>query len=93
MASTAAAFICGIALAGALASFVVGAVYAARALKGAHAARWLVIVAWPFALARLKTIADEQAQNLNRALVAMIACLMIAAAAWSAAANLHRFAR
>jgi hypothetical protein len=93
MASAAAAFISWVALAGALVSFVAGAVYAARALKGARATRWFAVVAWPFLLARLKTAAGEHAQSLDRALVAMIACLMIAAAAWSAAANLHRFAR
>ena len=41
----------------------------------------------------LKGAAAEHAARVNKALVAFMACLMIAAAAWSAAANLHRFAR
>jgi hypothetical protein len=48
-------------------------------------------VAWPFALAWFRTA--EQSARINKALVAFMACLMIAAAAWSAAANLHRLAR
>ena len=55
--------------------------------------RWLAVVAWPFATSRIQGAAAEHAARVNKALVAFIACLMIAAAAWSAAANLHRFAR
>jgi len=91
MMASAAAFIAWIALAGALASFVVGAILAARGTK-AGAMGWLAVAVWPFALARVKATTG-QSDKLNKALVAMIACLMIAAAAWSAAANLHRFAR
>ena len=94
MAAGAAAFITWLALAGALASFLAGAVLSARALAPAGGAlRWLAILVWPFAMGRFKGAAGEQAARLNKALVAFIACLMIAAAAWSAAANLHRFAR
>jgi hypothetical protein len=87
-----AAFITWLALAGALASFVAGAVVAAR-IAGGGATRWLAVLVWPLAMARFKGAAGEQAARLNKALVAFIACLMVAAAAWSAAANLHRFAR
>jgi hypothetical protein len=87
-----AAVITWIALAGALTSFIAGAVLSVRALEGASLRRRVfAIVAWPFTLARLKTA--EQSTRINKALVAFMACLMIAAAAWSAAANLHRFAR
>ena len=99
MASAAALIFC-FAVAGALASFGAGVVYAARALSGAHgapntahSARWVAIVAWPFALTRLKAAGSAHARAINKALVAFMACLMIAAAAWSAAANLYRFAR
>jgi hypothetical protein len=89
-----AAFITWLALAGALASFLAGAVLAARARAPAGGPwRWLAILVWPLAMRRFKGAAGEQAARLNKALVAFMACLMIAAAAWSAAANLHRFAR
>jgi hypothetical protein len=88
-----AAFISWIALFGALLSFILGATYSARATKERGGMRWIAIVVWPFALAWVKATANGQSERLNKALVAMIACLMIAAAAWSAAANLHRIAR
>jgi hypothetical protein len=82
------------ALAGAVASFIAGLVLSERASRNAHLRlRWLFVAAWPLAIARLKAAAGSEAAILNKALVAFITCLMIAAAAWSAAANLHRFAR
>jgi len=98
--ATAAAFITCLALAGALASFVAGAVFSARTLRQANASRrqagapwaWLAVAVWPLAFGRFKATGAETAP-LNKALVAFIACLMIAAAAWSAAANLYRVAR
>jgi hypothetical protein len=92
VAAGAAAFITWLALAGALASFVAGAIFSARIAAGGPT-RWLAVLVWPLAMTRFKGAAGEQAARLNKALVAFIACLMIAAAAWSAAANLHRFAR
>ena len=84
-----------LALVGAVASWVVGAVFYVRTLAAIDdtGTRWLAVVAWPFATARIKGAAAEHAARVNKALVAFIVCLMIAAAAWSAAANLHRFAR
>ena len=76
-----------LAFAGALASFVAGAVYSARAGAG-----WLSI-AWPFAIGRIRAAGGEPAAQVNKALVAFIACLLVGAAAFSASANLHRFAR
>jgi hypothetical protein len=84
-----------LALAAALASWIAGAVFYVRTLAAIDdpGTRWLAVVAWPFATSRIKGAASEHAARVNKALVAFIACLMIAAAAWSAAANLHRFAR
>ena len=76
-----------LALAGAVASFVAGAVYSARAGAG-----WLAI-AWPFALPRIRAAGGEPAAQVNKALVAFIACVLVGVAAYSAAANLHRFAK
>jgi hypothetical protein len=93
--ATAATWVTCIALAGAVASWIVGAVFFARTLAAIDDTRmrWLAVVAWPFATSRIQGAAAEHAARVNKALVAFIACLMIAAAAWSAAANLHRFAR
>ena len=76
-----------LALAGAVASFVAGAIYSARAGAG-----WLAI-AWPFAIGRIRAAGGEPAAQVNKALVAFIACLLVGAAAYSASANLHRFAK
>jgi hypothetical protein len=88
-----AAFMTWIALAGALVSFTLGAAWSAQATRGTGSARWLVVATWPFTLKRVNAAAHERPERLNKALVAMIACLIFAAAAWSAAANLHRLAR
>jgi hypothetical protein len=76
-----------LALAGAIASFIAGAIYSARAGAG-----WLAI-AWPFAVGRIRAKGGEPAAQVNKALVAFIACLLVGAAAFSASANLHRFAK
>ena len=54
---------------------------------------WLVVVAWPFALGRLKGAAAAPAAKVNKALVAFLACLMVAVAATSVATNLARVSR
>jgi hypothetical protein len=76
-----------LAVIGAIASFVAGAIYAARAGAGA------LSVVWPLAVGRIRRAGGEPAALLNKALVAFIACLLIGGAAFSAAANLHRFAK
>ena len=76
-----------LALAGAVASFIAGAILSARAGAGWRA------IAWPFALGRIRAAGGEPAAQVNKALVAFIACLLVAGAAFSAAANLHRFAK
>src|SRR5262249_54969849 len=82
-----AAFIAWMALAGALASWFAGAIFSART-PGARW-RWLSLLAWPLGPTR----AGDDAGRANKALVAFMVCLMIAAAAWSVAANLYRLAR
>jgi hypothetical protein len=72
---------------GAVASFIAGAIYAARAGIGARA------IAWPFLIGRIRAAGGEPAVQANKALVAFIACLLVGAAAFSASANLHRFAK
>ncbi len=92
-----------LALAGALVSWIAGAWFYARTLRGLAAERgqtrltWLAIVgamiAWPFGLARLKGAAAAHAAQVNKALVAFLACLMVAVAATSVATNLARVSR
>lgn len=77
-----------LALAGALASWIMGAIYAARAGAGALA------IVWPLAIGRIRRTGGEPAAApVNKALVAFIACLLVGAAAFSASTNLHRFAK
>ena len=73
--------------AGAIASWIVGAVLSARAGAG-----WLSVV-WPLAIGRIRVAGAEPAANVNKALVAFMACLLVGVAAFSASANLHRFAK
>jgi hypothetical protein len=85
-----------LALAGALASWIAGAWFYARtlhALADVRGLSWLVVVAWPFALGRLKGAAAAPAAKVNKALVAFLACLMVAVAATSVATNLARVSR
>ncbi|HVY58401.1 MAG TPA: hypothetical protein VHA77_11175 [Xanthobacteraceae bacterium] len=84
-----------LAIAGAIASWIVGAVSFARtrgaAAGGAFA--WVAVVAWPLFSARLPNVPPERAAEMNKALVAFIACILVAAAAWSAASNLLRISK
>jgi hypothetical protein len=89
----------GLALIGALASWVVGAVYWIRTLRSiaqtAQPSGLLLraIVAWPFAVGRLRGAAASQAAIVNKALVAFIVCLIVSIAALSVATNLARISR
>lgn len=88
-----------LAAAGAVASWIAGALFYARTLRTLASERrqsrttWLAIAAWPFAIARLQGAAAAQAANVNKALVALFACLIVAAAATSVATNLARVYR
>jgi hypothetical protein len=83
-----------LALAGALASWILGAVYYLRTLREVAGAdrrlTWLLVVAWPFALSRLSGTAAENAAKVNKALVAFFACLLVAMAMTAVATNLQR---
>jgi len=88
-----------LALAGALASWVAGAWFYAQTLRELAAERgqgrlaWLAVVAWPFATGRIKGAAAAHTALVNKALVAFLACLMVALAATSVATNLARVSR
>jgi uncharacterized membrane protein YhaH (DUF805 family) len=85
-----------LAFAGALASFIAGAVFYARTLRTLSvdgSANWLAVAVWPLALSRIKGASGEGAARVNKSLVACFACLMIAFAAFSVSANLHRVAK
>ena len=84
-----------LAFAGALASFIAGAVFYARTLRtiGEGRVNYLAVIAWPFALSRIKGASPAPVALVNKSLVAFFACLMIAFAAFSVSANLHRVAK
>jgi hypothetical protein len=77
-----------LAFAGAVASWIAGAVVCARAGAGP-----LGVIAWPFAIGRIRAAGGEPAAQVNKALVAFVACMLVGLAAFSASANLHRFAK
>jgi hypothetical protein len=77
-----------LAAAGAIASWIAGAVFSART-----GASWPLVIAWPFAIGRIRRAGGEPASQVNKALVAFIACMLVGVAAFSASANLHRFAK
>ena len=87
-----------LAIAGAIASWVVGAVHYARclsALEGPAAAssRWVAVAAWPFALKRLKGSAVDDAAVVNKAIVAFLICLTVAALTISLSTNYSRISK
>lgn len=88
--STGATIVAFLAFAGAVASWVFGALFYLRTLgafagRNEKSTRWLAIVAWPFALKHLKGAGAEHAANVNKALVTFFACLLVAAAMTSVA--------
>src|SRR5258705_2648155 len=95
----AAYIVAGLALAGSIASWIAGAVCYVRTLRAISRMpepRGLVlraIVAWPFAAGRLQGEAAAHATAVNKALVAFIACLIVAVSAMSVATNLARVSR
>ena len=85
-----------LAFAGAVASWIAGAVFCARTLAAIPGNRGMVLlspIAWPLAVSRVKRAGAEPASRVNKALVAFIACMLVGVAAFSASANLHRFAK
>jgi hypothetical protein len=82
--------------AGAIASWIAGAVFCVRALSTLPGNRAMLLAApfcWPLALSRVKRAGEAPAARVNKALVAFIACMLLATAAFSASANLSRFAK
>ena len=77
-----------LALAGAILSWIAGAVFSARTGAG-----WLSVIAWPLAIGRIRSAGGEPAAHVNKAMVAFVACMLVFLAAFSASANLHRFAK
>jgi hypothetical protein len=85
-----------LAFAGAVASWIAGAVFSARTLSAMPGNRGMLLlspIAWPLAISRVKRAGEEPASRVNKALVAFIACMLVGVAAFSASANLHRFAK
>ena len=96
--ATLATIVAVIALIGAAASWVAGAVFFVRTLHAPSSARngrqmLFAAVAWPFASKRMSGAAAVHSTKVNKALVAFFTCLMIAAAATSLATNLSRLSR
>ena len=96
--ATAAYIVAGLAGAGAIACWIVGAVFYVTTLRAISQTpeRGLMlraIVAWPFAVGRLQGEAAANAANVNKALVAFFACLIVAFSAISVATNLARVSR
>jgi hypothetical protein len=93
----AAYIVAGLAVAGALASWIIGALYYVRTLQEIapqHGGLMLrALVAWPFTLSRLRGEAAAHASSVNKALVAFLTCLIVAVSAVSVATNLARVSR
>jgi hypothetical protein len=90
--------VAGLAIAGAIAAWIAGAVFYVRTLRAiaAPARRGLMLralVAWPFAVGHMQGEAADHASTVNKALVAFIACLIVAVSAISVATNLARVSR
>ena len=88
--------VAGLAIAGAVASWIAGAVFYVKTLqaisqdpqqKGLMAR---AIFAWMFTVGRLKGAAAAHASAVNKALVAFLVCLIVAIAAISVGTNLAR---
>jgi hypothetical protein len=80
-----------LAAAGALASWIAGGLFYARALRERGEAAWLTAIVWPFSIGRVRDGAG--ASQVNKALVAFLTCAMISVAATSVATNLHRMSK
>jgi len=87
-----------VAVAGAIASWTIGAVYYARALAAVgddprSPRRWFSVAMWPFATSRIAPASAGAASVVNKALVALFACVLLGAATVSYSTNLNRFPR
>ena len=96
--SSAATIVAMLAVAGIFASWAVGAAATLRALRMAQqpmrGGPLLAVIAWPVLAGRLKEASPpEYGVRVNKALVALFVCAMVAAASFSLAANLSRISR
>jgi hypothetical protein len=87
-----------LALVGAVASWTVGAVAylrgSAAIAPGRHGPLlWLAAIGWPLALGQLRASAIEPAALANKAMVAFLVCVLVAAATVSLSTNLNRVTR
>jgi hypothetical protein len=87
-----------LALAGAAASWVVGAMAYLRGSatfdpRDRGAWRWLAAAGWPFRLGRLRQGAADPAALANKAMVAFIVCMTVAAATVTLSTNLANLNR
>jgi hypothetical protein len=95
----AAYIVAGLAVAGAIACWIVGAVFYVRTLQeisqtpGQRDLILRAIVAWPFTVGRLRGEAAAHASTVNKALVAFLACVIVAVSVFSVAVNLARVSR
>ena len=84
-----------LAFAGAVASWIAGAVFYVCALNDTDDAsllKRLAVPVWPFATGLVRG-ASEGPSLLSKAQIAFIACTLVGTAAFAASANLHRFAK
>jgi hypothetical protein len=92
----AAFIVVGLAVAGAFASWIVGAVFYVKTLQAISQdprQRGLMpraVFAWMFTVGRVQGAASAHASIVNKALVAFLACVIVAVAAISVATNLAR---
>ena len=88
--------VAGLAIAGAIASWIAGAVFYVRTLRAISedpqqkGLMSRAIFAWMFTVGRLQGAAAVHASTVNKALVAFLVCLIVAVAAISAGTNLAR---
>lgn len=79
-------------LAGALASWIVGALAFARARAAIEGRRapWLSALAWPLGMAKLREKAANEAALTNKAIVAFFVCMTLAVTTISLSTNFNR---
>jgi len=83
-------------LLGAFASWIFGAITYARALpamgrmRAVHPAQWLGVIAWPFALGRLRASGSDAALTASRAIIVFFICMTLAVTTISLSTNLTR---
>lgn len=91
--------VAGLAVIGAVVSWVVGAVSYIRTLRAISATvqssglLLRAIIAWPFAVGSLRGEPAAHAAIVNKALVAFFVCLTVSVSALSVATNLARVSR